>query len=87
MEKSEVGVELLLGAVLVVGGASRFNGLTQRLQRELASEFPEYKDQINVLVGEDPQNSGINGIRGLVSAKYCDKQKGLKWVNLQAAEE
>jgi actin-related protein len=89
LEKSEVGVELLLGAVLVVGGASRFNGLTQRLQRELATEFPEYKDQINVLVGEDPQNSGINGIRGLVSAKYGDKQKGLKWVNLQAeaAEE
>jgi actin-like ATPase involved in cell morphogenesis len=86
LEKSEVGVELLLGAVLVVGGASRFNGLTQRLQRELAEEFPEYKDQINVLVGEDPQNSGINGIRGLVSAKYGDKQKGLKWVNLQAEE-
>jgi hypothetical protein len=87
LEKSEVGVELLLGAVLVVGGASRFNGLTQRLQRELAVEFPEYKDQINVLVGEDPQNSGINGIRGLVSAKYADKNKGLKWVNLQAADE
>ena len=86
LEKSEVGVELLLGAVIVCGGASRFNGLTQRLQRELASEFPEYKDQINVLVGEDPQNSGINGIRGLTKAKYADKQKGLKWVNLQAEE-
>jgi actin-related protein len=86
LEKSEVGVELLLGAVLVCGGASRFNGLTQRLQRELANEFPEYKDQINVLVGEDPQNSGINGIRGLVSAKYGDKQKGLKWVSLTETE-
>ena len=86
LEKSEVGVELLLGAVLVVGGASRFNGLTQRLQRELAEEFPEYKDQINVLVGEDPQNSGINGVRGLVTAKYGDRQKGLKWINLSAFE-
>ena len=86
LEKSEVGIELLLGAVIICGGASRFNGLTQRLQRELAVEFPEYKDQINVLVGEDPQNSGINGIRGLVKAKYADKQKGLKWVNLQAEE-
>ena len=86
LEKSEVGVELLLGAVLVVGGASRFNGLTQRIQRELAEEFPEYKDQINVLVGEDPQNSGINGIRGLVSAKYGGNQKGLKWLNLQVSE-
>ena len=86
LEKSEVGIELLLGAVIVCGGASRFNGLTQRLQRELAVEFPEYKDQINVLVGEDPQNSGINGIRGLVTAKYSEKQKGLKWYNLSAEE-
>ena len=85
LQISEAGVELLLGAVLVVGGASRFNGLTQRLQRELSEEFPEYKDAINVLVGEDPQNSGINGIRGLVKAKYADKQKGLKWIDLQAA--
>ena len=87
LEKSEVGVELLLGAVIVCGGASRFNGLTQRIQRELADEFPEYKDQINVLVGEDPQNSGINGIRGLVTAKYSEKQKGLKWVDLTNLEE
>ena len=84
LQISEAGVELLLGAVLVVGGASRFSGLTQRLQRELAEEFPEYKDAINVLVGEDPQNSGINGIRGLVKAKYGDNQKGLKWIDLQA---
>lgn len=84
LQISEAGVELLLGAVLVVGGASRFNGLTQRLQRELCEEFPEYKDQINVLVGEDPQNSGINGIRGLVKAKYTDKNKGLKWIDLQS---
>ena len=68
LEKSEVGVELLLGAVLVCGGASRFNGLTQRLQRELAQEFKEYNDQINVLVLEEQQNSGINGIRGIVKS-------------------
>lgn len=86
LEKSEVGVELLLGAVIVCGGASRFNGLTQRIQRELAIEFPEYKDQINVLVGEDPQNSGINGIRGLVTAKYGPNQKGLKWLDLSTYE-
>ncbi|MHA2362957.1 MAG: hypothetical protein ACXAC7_03300 [Candidatus Hodarchaeales archaeon] len=86
LERSEAGVELLLGAILVVGGASRFNGLTQRLQREMGDYFTEYKDQINVLVGEEPQSSGINGIRTLVNLKYSDKQKGMKWtaLNLEA---
>lgn len=87
LAKSEVGVELLLGAVIVVGGASRFNGLTVRLQRELGEYFTEYKDQINVLVGEDPQNSGINGIRGLVTAKYAQGQPGVRWTALKEMPE
>jgi len=85
LERSEAGIELLLGAILVVGGASRFNGLTSRLQREVGEYFSEYKDQINVLIGEEPQNSGINGIRTLISLKNT-KQQGMTWtpLNLEA---
>ncbi|MHA2102951.1 MAG: rod shape-determining protein [Candidatus Hodarchaeales archaeon] len=87
IEKSEAGIELLLGAVIVVGGASRFNGLTQRLNRELSSYFNEFKDQINVIVGEDPQNACINGMRALIAQKYKAQNPGLAYIDLQAMDE
>ncbi|MHA1984168.1 MAG: hypothetical protein ACW967_07415, partial [Candidatus Hodarchaeales archaeon] len=87
IEKSEAGIELLLGAVIVVGGASRFNGLTQRLNRELSAYFSEFKDQINVIVGEDPQNACINGMRALIAQKYKAQNPGLAYIDLQAMDE
>ncbi|HKZ42481.1 MAG TPA: rod shape-determining protein, partial [Candidatus Hodarchaeales archaeon] len=87
IEKSEAGIELLLGAVIVVGGASRFGGLTVRLQRELAVQFPEYKDQINVIVGEDPQNACVNGMRALITQKYKQPTNpGLAYIDLTALD-
>lgn len=87
IEKTEVGIELLLGAVIVVGGASRFSGLTTRLQRELGTSFKDYKDQINVIVGEDPQNACINGMRSLIVQKYkAPSNPGLAFIDLTAIE-
>ncbi|OLS25369.1 MAG: hypothetical protein HeimC3_15830 [Candidatus Heimdallarchaeota archaeon LC_3] len=87
IEKSEAGIELLLGAVIVAGGASRFNGITQRLNKELSTYFSEYKDQINVIVGEDPQNACINGMRSLITQKYKSSNPGLAFIDLQALDE
>ena len=67
------GLSLILQAVIVVGGAANFKGLTERLAIELKSLFPEYMNEIQVFPGDQPQMSGINGIRQLIRMKYNDK--------------
>ncbi|MHA2366379.1 MAG: hypothetical protein ACXAC7_20650 [Candidatus Hodarchaeales archaeon] len=64
---------LILQQIIVVGGGAYYRGLTQRLELELKSIFHEFMNDIQVIAGEDPQNSGINGIRHLVRMKYGDK--------------
>jgi len=75
------GIGLILQAVIVVGGAANYRGLTQRLELELKSLYPEFMDSIHVFSGDQPQMSGINGIRQLIRMKYKD-QNGLNFTLL-----
>ncbi|MFW9928440.1 MAG: hypothetical protein ACFFD1_03530 [Candidatus Thorarchaeota archaeon] len=71
--QTETNIGLILSAIVIVGGAVKFRGMTDRIEKELKDYYPEYTDQINVISGEDPQFSGINGIRALVKLKYRDE--------------
>lgn len=73
-------VALILQAVIIVGGAAHFRGIAQRLEAELRAEFPEYMNDIHVYVGSEPQMSGINGMRQLITMKY--KGEGLTFTIL-----
>lgn len=85
---SETDVDLgpVLSTVIVVGGAAQYKGLTARIEKDLKEYFQEYKDIIRVTVGEDPQNSGINGIRALVNQKYSANSEGLLFTIFDSEE-
>lgn len=70
-------VAMILSAVIIVGGGAHYNGIAIRLEAELKSEFPEYMNDINVISGDSPQMTGINGMRSLINMKY--KDEGLKF--------
>ena len=71
--QTEVDIGPILSNVIILGGAAKFRGIIERIEKELSEAFPEYKDRIRVMMGEDPQFSGINGMRNLVRLKYRDE--------------
>lgn len=70
-------VAMILSAVIIVGGGANYNGIANRLEAELKSEFPEYMNDIQVITGDNPQMCGINGMRALIRMKY--KESGLNF--------
>ena len=82
ISQTEADIEPILSTIVLVGGAVQFRGLPQRIGTELKQLFPEYNDKIHVFVGEDPQNSGINGIRAMMKLKYMPDSEGLLYTIL-----
>ena len=72
-------IALILSAVIIVGGGANYRGIAQRLEAELKSEFPEYMNDVQVIIGANPQVCGINGMRQLIKMKYKDSSKGLNF--------
>ncbi|OLS21247.1 MAG: hypothetical protein HeimC3_36680 [Candidatus Heimdallarchaeota archaeon LC_3] len=83
--QTEVDIGLILSAIVLVGGAARFRGMTERITKELSEYYSEFADRINVIQGEEPQHSGINGIRSLIKLKY--KDEGLMFTILPRRNE
>jgi len=73
-------VAMILSAVIIVGGGANYNGIANRLEAELKSEFPEYMNDINVIAGDNPQMCGINGMRALIRMKYKENERGLNFI-------
>ena len=74
-------IALILSAVIIVGGGANYRGIAQRLEAELKAEFPEYMNDIQVIMGSNPQICGINGMRQLLKLKYSGNSLGLNFKN------
>ncbi|MHA2032656.1 MAG: rod shape-determining protein [Candidatus Kariarchaeaceae archaeon] len=83
--QTEADIGLILSAIVLVGGAARFKGITSRIEKDLKEYYSELADRINVILGEEPQHSGINGIRALIKLKY--KDEGLMYTILPRNDE
>ena len=80
-------IALILSAVIVVGGGANYRGIAQRLESELKAEFPEYMNDIQVIVGSSPQSCGINGMRQLIRMKYKSGSQGLNFKSFSNSTE
>ena len=73
------GGGLIFCGVIIVGGGANYRGIAQRLEAELKAEFPEYMNDIQVIMGSNPQICGINGKRQLLRMKYKGNSPGLNF--------
>ena len=85
ISQTETDIEPILSTIVLVGGAAQFRGIPQRIETELKQIFPEYTNKIHVFVGDDPQNSGINGIRAMIKLKYLPDAEGLLFILLSGS--